>query len=144
MLQISINSSLLDIYEDTALSIELNSTLYLGEDVDVMPGSFTFPFDVPLSPKNNATLNYPHAYDNPASFLTDAPCEISFEGTLLFKGFASVREASNFRAKIEVIFNPFKAIKDTPMNELDMGTWDFPNSSGFQVNAFLTDTVSTR
>jgi hypothetical protein len=140
MIGIKIKGQNLDLYENTTLSIEMNSTLYFGEDVDVMPGSFAFPFQVPLSPKNNELLNYPHTYDNSDFFAQNESCEVYFEENLLLKGFLSVKEATNHKAKIEIIFNPFKGIKDMPLNELDMGRFNFPTDQQAAWD-FMTDTA---
>lgn len=126
MLAIRLNGTLLDLYPNTELSIELNSTLYLGEDVEVMQGSFAFPISLPLSPDNNVSLNYPSALDNPSTFLSNQSCEIYFKGNLLLKGFLTVKECSKYSAKVEIIFNPFKALAKSKLNVLDMGIYNFP------------------
>ncbi|MEO7174214.1 MAG: hypothetical protein ABI002_00385, partial [Saprospiraceae bacterium] len=59
MIGIKIRGSFLDLFPSTTLSIELNNTIFLGDNYDAIPGSFAFPIDIPLTDKNNSILDSP-------------------------------------------------------------------------------------
>jgi hypothetical protein len=122
MLGIRIKNEFLDLYSNTRLQFELNSPMYLGEDIDIIQGSYSFPATVPLGGKNRRLLNYPNLIDNADDLMKDEPCEIYVEGMMLFSGLLSVRSAINNQAKIYMIVSPLSQLKDVNLNELDLGT----------------------
>jgi hypothetical protein len=121
MIGIRIKEQLLTLYPSTVMNITLNSTAYLGDDNDVIPGSYSLPVTVPLDDHNNPILNYPGRIDNFNKFLKDEPCEIVFDGIRMFSGKASVKPAGKKDAKLSIIINDIGDFKLKKLNELDLG-----------------------
>lgn len=139
MLGIRIDNEFLDLYSNTRLQFELNSPMYLGEDIDIIQGSYSFPATVPLGSKNRRLLKHPDLIDNDEDLLKDEPCQIYVEGMMLFSGLLSVRSAANGQAKVYMIVSPLSQLKDINLNELNLGT----DNMGGSVAAILAKAKDT-
>lgn len=123
MLGIKIKGEFLDLAPNASLSFELNSPVYLGDDIDVIQGSYSFPFTLPLtSPRNRRLLNMPEVLDNDAVFITDEPCEFWAGGIYLFPGELTVKNATPKEAKVYIVVSTLQVIKDTKLNKLGLPT----------------------
>lgn len=121
MIGIRYQNEFLDVEPGTALSWELNNLLFSDSDSSRLPGSFSFPFSVPATPKNRALLNYPDRIDNARPFLIEEPVFVQYQGKTLFTGTMKVTEASASSVKLYIVVNPLSTVKQTPLNELDLG-----------------------
>jgi len=122
MIGIKIKETFLDIYDKTTIGFELLSPLYFGDDVDVIQGSYSFPIQVPLTPRNRVALEYPDIIENDAAFLKNEPCEIWSNGAPLFKGLGFVKGSSNFEASFYILIDSLSTLKALSLNELPLGT----------------------
>lgn len=62
MISIRVDDEFLDLLPDTKISVTLNNPLF-NED-NLSPGSFSLPFNLPLSPKNNRLLSIPSVIES--------------------------------------------------------------------------------
>ena len=121
MIGIKINGKWLDLFPATTLSFELNNPAYLGDDVDVIEGAFSFPADIPLTALNRSILKHPDRLDNAAVFVADAPAEVWAEGSMLFPALATITEAAPGRAKMTLLVSSISKLKETPLDEINLG-----------------------
>lgn len=120
MIGLRYNSEFLDVDPTASLSWELNNLVFSNSDSSKLPGSFSFPFTLPATPRNRELLNYPDRIDNTESFLIEGEVSICFNGLVVFPGTMKVTEASVNDIKVYIIANPLSSVKTTPLNELDL------------------------
>lgn len=121
MIGLRYKEEFLDVEPDTALTWELNNLLFSSSDSSTLPGSFSFPFSIPATPKNRHLLNYPERVDNARPFIIEDEVYVHAYGKVLFTGIMKVTEASGQSIKLYIVVNPLSAVKQTPLNELDLG-----------------------
>lgn len=121
MIGVKIRGEWLDLFPNTTLSFDLNNPAYLGDDVDVIQGAFSFPADIPLTPTNRKTLDNPQRLDSTALFVKDEPAEVWAEGSMLFPALATITEAGKGSARMTLLVGWISKLKDVALNELDLG-----------------------
>lgn len=119
MIGVKIKGQWLDLKPGTTLSFELNSPIYLGDDTDVLPGSFSFPFDLPLSPHNRRLLRNPDLLDSDEDLLKDEYCEFWAGGFSLFQGKLSIKDCTPAYAKAYLQLNALKDLKDKKLSDIN-------------------------
>ena len=82
MIGIKIRGGFLVTNSSTAISFELVSTIFLGDGESFTPGSYSFPFDLPLE-ENRITLGLPEVIGNAEPLLSKEPCEVYFDNMRL-------------------------------------------------------------
>ena len=144
MIGIRVRDSFLDLPPDAAITFELNSPAYFGEDIDVIQGEYSFPINIPLTPRNRGILRNPQVIDNILRHPTDLQCEIWSAGMPLFRGTFSVTSSTRTEARCQVIMSPLKNLKDTKLNELPLGEVNFESfGSGMAANlAYAKETAT--
>ena len=140
MIGIRIGNTFLDLYGNTSISFELNTPVFLGEDVDILPGSFSFPVNLPASRRNVRLLKYPAVEENEDRFIVDEDCEVFVDGNVLFVGLLSVRSASAKSIRIYIIINELKKLKDLNLNECNLETLSWSSVANAQSEAKDTAT----
>jgi len=139
MIGIRYENDYLDVFPNAALSFELNNLVFSGSDSSVLPGSFSFPFDLPATPHNRAQFNFPERIDNAQVFRREGSVEIYFRGVLLFVGILKVTEASIESIRVYIVANPLSTLKTVPLNELDLGgTRTFADEAAVLTHAAAT------
>lgn len=111
----------LDLLPGTQLGFELQNSIFTGSDITVLPGSFSFPVELPASPMNRRLLNFP---DLVTSVSLPQPIEnvwIYAAGQPIFLGILTIRSASERRILVNIVANPMANTKNTPLNELNLG-----------------------
>lgn len=103
------------------LNFELNNQVFSTSSSSALPGSFSFPFDVPLTVANRGALGNPDIIQN-----ADLPedfddVEVYCYGVLMFIGTLTIMEATPDKARINIVSNPMRQLRDVPLNELDLG-----------------------
>ncbi len=81
MLEIKKDGQVFDLYPDTVISMEITNTIL---DDDIVNGSYSFPFKIPLTPRNRAMLNFPDEISNTASIQISVTVEVWVDGLLIF------------------------------------------------------------
>lgn len=121
MIGIRYENEYLDVFPNAALSFELNNLVFSSSDSSTLPGSFSFPFDLPATAHNRAVFEFPERIDNALIFQREGNVEVWFRGVLFFTGTLKVTEASLTTIRAYIVANPLSALKTTPLNELDLG-----------------------
>jgi len=141
MIGIKIKETFLDIYDKTTIGFDLLSPLYFGDDVDVIQGSYSFPINIPLTPRNRVTLEYPDIIENDAPFLKNEPAEIWSNGEPLFKGLGFVKGSSNFEASFFILIDSLSTLKALALNELPLGATNLGASQALVLQNIKLTTI---
>lgn len=121
MIGLRYRGELLDLNPNASLSFELNSMIFSTTGAEKLPGSYSFPFEVPATARNRSLFQHPDRPDNSQPFNQNGPVEVSWNNTILFIGTLKVTEASVERIKVYIISNPLYDIKDSPLNQIGLG-----------------------
>lgn len=121
MIGLRYEGEFLDVKPQASLSWELNNLFFSSSDKGKLPGSFSFPFDLPASPTNRALLGHPDRMDNADPFVSGGPVEVLYQGSVMFVGTLKVTSASEEAIKVYIVANPLSEVKKTPLNQLDLG-----------------------
>jgi len=126
----------LDLYDNTTVTIELRNPAIFPDNPDIMPGSYSLPFRIPMT-KNNARI-FHHAQligstpeftliigenvDNPAPpIYAGKYCEIIYDGVPIIEGTAYLKKADNTSGYIHVIIGKIPELKDISLKDIDLG-----------------------
>ncbi|MBL7780673.1 MAG: hypothetical protein JNM22_05600 [Saprospiraceae bacterium] len=104
-----------------ALSFELNNQIFSTDDNSILPGSFAFPVDIPLSPRNQVLLDHPHLVNNSRAFSKYEGCWIYAHGVPLFQADLRITNATPSKVKISLTANPIGNLKDKKLRDLGLG-----------------------
>lgn len=121
MIGLRYKEEFLDLEPGTALTWDINNLLFSDANSSQLPGSFSFPFSVPATPKNRHLLNYPERIDNAQPFIIEDEVQVYAWGKVLFTGTMKLTEATSHALKLYILVNPLNTVKETPLNELDLG-----------------------
>jgi len=111
----------LDLPTGQQFSFEMNNTLFSGSGSSLLPGAYSFPADLPATPRNRALLSHPDLVTNARNPSEIEGVWVFAEGTPLFFGMLRVLEANEKRIRVTVIANVVTNLKDLYLNELDLG-----------------------
>lgn len=103
-----------------ALSFELQNQVFAGSNTDVLPGSFSFPAELPLTGRNKALLGNPQRPDNAAAWKSWPDTWVYADGVALFLGELKIRSCTQTKASINITANPLTTLKDITLPEIDM------------------------
>lgn len=103
------------------LGFELNNQVFSNSDSSVLPGQFSFPTEAPLTPWNEVELDYPHLVTNAANWKKYEGVWVELYGVPMFYGTLSIRSANPKRVSFTIVANPLSALKQVPLNTLDLG-----------------------
>lgn len=144
MIGIRVRDTFLDLPPDAVISFELNSPAYFGEDIDVINGEYSFPINLPLTPRNRGVLRNPQLIDNILRHPKDLPCEVWSAGMPLFKGTFTVTNSTNTEARCTVVMSPLSKLKDIKLAETSLDIVNFnAYASGMDANlAYAKDTAT--
>lgn len=102
-------------------SFEIANQVFSTSDASVLPGSFSFPTEVTLTPTNRRELGNPDLVTNPGTFQEYEGVWVHCYGQPLFFGTLQIRSASRTRASVTIIANPMRRLKDILLSQLDLG-----------------------
>ncbi len=104
-----------------ALTFELQNQVFAGSSSEVLPGSFSFPADVPLTGQNKKLLGHPHRPDNAAARKSWPDVRVYADGVAMFVGELKIRSATNTKASINITINALSGLKDKLLTDIDLG-----------------------
>jgi hypothetical protein len=139
MIQLSINGEPVDLATDATISIEEESPVF---DKDVIPGGFSFPFDLPVTPRNARILGHPGRIQSLAQGGLDLPFQLFNDGIFIGAGTATVQKASDrsYSAFLQVATGDFAGkIAGKKLIDVDFGgsrTWAFKPEFTFPEDDF--------
>lgn len=103
------------------LNFELNNLVFSTSSASVLPGSFSFPADVPLSGMNKTLLNNPHLVTNAKNWAPFEGVWVECYGAKLFYGTMKITACGQRRCKVNIVANPVAKLKDLKLAALDLG-----------------------
>ena len=118
MIGIKANGEFLDIFPDTSITLKLANPVFA--DDEIIPGSFSLPFEIPggnESGRNAEIINHPDVVSNIAGRFEITDAALYIDGLLYRTGTLFIEEASgtkyraNFRFSIKNIRSDFKEFK---------------------------------
>ena len=126
---IKICSRYLDLVPESQISFEKTTELWVTGDPTLQIGSYSFPFDVPLTDTNRLTLRFPEridAYTRPViidDVILYAGAGMSL-GLPLFTGRLFVKTATNEKASIFIVVDGLSRQNEKKMEDVDMGVFN--------------------
>jgi hypothetical protein len=123
MLKLYINDGLVDLPPDVAITIKRSNPAYMGEDVNVIKSTFSFPFTLPLSPRNREILGFPDRLDNAATLPENMPAYLVAGAGTLLKGLVTVQAATRTTAKVFLYNNPLADLAKQYIDDTDQGVF---------------------
>lgn len=118
MFGIRLQNTYLDLAVNTAISYEMYSPLYFGDDIDVLQGSIIYTLTVPNSPKNAKKLRHPNILDNAYPFIENADCDVLTEGSNISLGKLTVINARRKEIDISISISANTQLKDSLMSDI--------------------------
>lgn len=106
---------------DFNITFELNNQVFSTADTSVLPGSYSFPAEIPLTPKVRRQLNHPERLDNVKYFVPIEGVWVCIGTNPLFKGKLTVLKVTGSKVSIAIIVNPLANFKNTNLDQLDLG-----------------------
>jgi hypothetical protein len=121
MVGIKIQGEFIDLFPGTDLPLELFNPAFLGDNADLIPGSFSYPISVPATRKNRRIFEHPDLVTNPLPFLRAEPTELHYDGLFLFPGKLTVQTATPTQYRLYIVFSELTSLKDKTLQEIDLG-----------------------
>ena len=125
MFQLLINGEAVDLSPDSSITIDEESPIF---EKDTIPGGYSFPFNLPITPRNRRILGFPERIEKAGVMSTEKPYQLFYDGILRSSGTIIITEASdNYKANLMVGSGDLASkIKDKKLKDLDLGgvrTW---------------------
>jgi hypothetical protein len=111
------SGAFLDIPANFDINFELNNQVFSTAQNDVLPGSFSFPVDLPLSRRNKKLLKLPHDLQNAYRWQHQDGVTVYCHGAPLFTGTLKITEATRFSVKVYVVSEPIKGLKELTLGQ---------------------------
>lgn len=102
-------------------AFEMNNQVFSTGNTDVLPGSYTFPIDVPLTPANRVALNHPGERANVDKYRRIQGAELWCHGEALFVGTLTITEAGPDRVRLSIVVDGMAPLRDVVLRDLDLG-----------------------
>lgn len=120
MIKVTVEGVALDLNADTSISYTLNNSVFTSSDTSQLPGSYSFPFTVPVTGHNLKVLKHPNLVTAATKYQA-GECEIYFGGTLLFSGTLTVQSSDRRSISLYVVSAQVTDIKKTKLSDLPLG-----------------------
>jgi hypothetical protein len=140
MIELRIAGGTLNLLPDTTITIEEKNPAYLGENVDVLVGEYSYPFTLPLDAHNRALLGYPDRLDGNTRLARSIPAQLHLAGNLRIDGKLFLEEPTRKSVKVFIASNSLIEVKDKALNEITTRSYELGNDNA-AILAHLT-TVS--
>lgn len=111
----------LDLPADFNLQFELNNQVFSSGDASILPGSFSFPIQVALTPRMRQQLNNPDRIDNTAYFQPIEGIAVCVDKNPLLTGTLTLDKAVGNNISLTIVINPLSTFKKTTLDQLDLG-----------------------
>ncbi len=110
----------LDTPPDMQLQFNLSNQVFTTNATSALPGSYSFPVEVPLTPLMRSQLNNPQRVDNAARVtIIEGACAYA-DGVRLFPGTLKIFEVDQTRARLSLISNPIESLKEQTLPQIDL------------------------
>lgn len=108
------------------LAFEQNNQVFSTSSSDVLPGAFTFPVEIALSPANRRSLSIPQRVDNQRAWAPIEEVRVYAYGKMLFLGTLKINSTTDTSARVTIVANPMAKLKQIELPDLALGgarTW---------------------
>jgi len=127
MLELLISGQRVDLQPGASITIDEESPVF---DSSSIPGGFSYPFTLPVTPKNRRILDFPERLEKSGTMSIEQPFLLLSEGILRLSGTITVMEAgTEYKANLAVGTGDLASkIKDKKLADLDLGgvrTWEW-------------------
>ncbi len=128
MIQLVVYGEPVDLNPNSSISITEESPVF---ERDSIPGGFSFPFDLPATPKNRRILGHPDRIQGIQRGGGEFPFQLFLDGSLIGAGTANIRKASErmYSAYLQVATGDFAGkISGKKLSDVDFGgprPWQF-------------------
>jgi len=129
MIELRIAGGTLNLLPDTTITIEEKNPAYLGENVDVLTGEYSYPFTLPLDAHNRSLLGYPDRLDGGTLLARKLPAQLHLAGNLRIDGQLFLEEPSRTRVKVFIASNSLLDVKDKNLNEITTRSYELGNEN---------------
>jgi hypothetical protein len=123
MLSVKLNGSFVEIGNDFSMTMNLKSPIFNET------GSSSYPFKIPITPKNAMIMNFWHRIESTVDVYKEIPCEIFWKEALIFIGIFKCRVSTdNYEGSLyegNGYFNYFR--KNISLQQIDFGSILFDN-----------------
>ncbi|TRZ72928.1 MAG: hypothetical protein D4R97_05435, partial [Bacteroidetes bacterium] len=139
MIQLIINNEPVDLNENSSISITEESPVF---EKDNIPGGFSFPFELPASPRNNRILRHPGRIQSAFQGGFNLPFQLYLDGRLIGTGTATIQKATSlsYSAFLQVGTGDFAGkTEGKKLSDVDFGgerTWEFKPEFTFPEDDF--------
>ncbi len=110
----------IDLPAKFSLALELSNQVFTN-DTGKLPGSFSFPADVPLTPRNMRIFDRPHLPESVIRTKTIEDVTILAGGMPIMSGRLKVLSANKDKVRFTIVATPVSDLKDIELNEIDTG-----------------------
>jgi len=116
------NGDFLDTPPDFSIQFEFNNQVFSTGDASILPGSFSFPVTVALTPRMRQQLAHPDRIDNAVYFTQIAGVWACIDGNPLFQGTLKIDSTdTSGKVSLTIIINPLSASKKIDLDALELG-----------------------
>lgn len=139
MIQLFIRNEPVDLNEDSLINITEESPVF---EKDNIPGGFSFPFELPASPRNNRIFSHPGRIQSSVQGGLNMPFQLYLNGRLMATGTATIQKATSlsYSAFLQVGTGDFAGkISGKKLSDVDFGgerTWEFKPEYTFPEDDF--------
>lgn len=121
MFQLLINGQAVDLSPNSSISIDEESPIF---NQDTIPGGFSFPFELPTTPKNNRILGFAGRIEARSQGGLNSPFQLFNNGRYIGSGTATVQKATDliYSVFLQVATGSFAGkITGKKLSDLDLG-----------------------
>lgn len=139
MIQLVVSGEPVDLNPSASISITEESPVF---EKDSIPGGFSFPFDVPATPRNRRIFGHPDRIQGFQKGKGEFPFQLFLDGSLIGSGTANIRKASErmYSAYMQVATGDFAGkISGKKLADVDFGgprPWVFKPEFVFPADDF--------
>lgn len=143
-IDIIVNNEPIELYDPENLNLRLNNVLFEPESMTSKTGEYSFSFEIPATPKNNAVFNFANNMSKLNKFNTLYDCTVNVDGMEIFTGTLRLSDTQEGKYTCNLISLKVNKIDEifgnTTMNELNWKV-DFDGTSTINdVNNNLSST----
>jgi hypothetical protein len=120
MIQLKIKDDQIEINRNTSISIEYKSPVWMGEEVDTIPGAVVIPFTIPLTRANNSKLGFLDSFGNRKRRNKIKDAALLINGNVHLYGTMEIEKISNGEA-VAKIYGGVGALQDFKEYKINEG-----------------------
>lgn len=106
---------------DFDFQFEMNNQVFTTASTEVLPGSFTFPVTVALTPRMKQIFQNPHLVTSAKNWQSYPDVQVLAYNVPIFEGTLSINSVTESTLKLSIVAQPLLALKNVLLQELDLG-----------------------